>query len=153
MSGKQTGMTEAGRSTERLVLKKQLPATREEVFAAWTDAEHMKAWMRPGSTTRVEAELDVRVGGAYSIDMYDGTRLHAHHGEYVTVDPPRKLSFTWKAEWLPDGSLVTVELFERDGGTELVLTHERLPSVEMAENHKKGWGEILDRLAGVLAER
>jgi uncharacterized protein YndB with AHSA1/START domain len=140
-------------SGERIEVRKWLPASAAEVFSAWTDAEEMREWMRPSTTTDLRASLDVRVGGRYTLDMIDGEKVFSHHGEYVTVDPPWKLSFTWRAAWLPEGSLVTVELFEREGGTELVLTHERLPSAESAKNHGQGWTEILEKLGGVMEKK
>ena len=43
-------------------------------------------------------------------------------------------------------SIVTVELFDRDGGTELLCTHEQLPSEESRDRHNEGWNSILDQL-------
>ena len=42
--------------------------------------------------------------------------------------------------------LVSVELSDRDGGTELRLTHEQLPSEESRDRHNEGWNSVLDRL-------
>jgi uncharacterized protein YndB with AHSA1/START domain len=53
----------AGEAYNRVVIRRMLPATREEVFAAWTDPESIAQWMCPGDVTRAEAQLDVRVGG------------------------------------------------------------------------------------------
>jgi Activator of Hsp90 ATPase homolog 1-like protein len=33
-----------------------------------------------------------------------------------------------------------------DGGTEVILIHEGLPTEEAARQHSEGWGEILRRL-------
>ena len=41
---------------------------------------------------------------------------------------------------------MTVELEERDGYTELRLTHERLPSEQSRDNHTQGWSGTLDKL-------
>ena len=66
-----------------------------------------------------------------------------HSGTYLVIEPPARLSFTWISPYtdmLP--SIVTVELQARGEGTELVLTHERLPARHV-EAHRKGWGDIL----------
>ena len=47
--------------------------------------------------------------------------------------------------------LVTIELQPADGGTELTLIHERMPSAEQAENHKGGWTGGLDNLDRYLS--
>jgi hypothetical protein len=41
---------------------------------------------------------------------------------------------------------VTVELDDRDGGTELRLTHEQLPNEESRDGHTRGWNSALDKL-------
>jgi activator of Hsp90 ATPase-like protein len=48
-------------------------------------------------------------------------------------------------------TLVTVELNPRGDETELVLTHERLPTSAIVGGHTKGWGHILDHLAQAAA--
>ncbi len=49
-------------------------------------------------------------------------------------------------------TLVTVELTPLGDETELVLTHERLPTQAMREGHTKGWGQILDHMAEEIAQ-
>jgi uncharacterized protein YndB with AHSA1/START domain len=150
-------MTESARAVESgmtetsLTIRRQISAPPEDVFDAWTDAEGMRQWMRPGDVEDAEVSLDVRVGGRFTIDMIQGDVTHKHHGEYRVVDRPRRLVFTWNADWIPGGSLVTVELRALRGGTELILTHESLPDRTSVENHSMGWGSILDRLSGAVS--
>ena len=64
---------------DRLVVRRVMPATRGEVFAAWTDPASIRDWMCPGDTLTAEAELDLRVGGAYRVVMKKPEpRLRAH---------------------------------------------------------------------------
>lgn len=74
--------------TAALVLERVLPATPQEVFAAWTTPERMAAWMSPAGAA--EAEVDLRVGGAFRVVMVEHDRLE-HTGSYLEVDPPRRL--------------------------------------------------------------
>jgi len=133
-----------------LVIRRLIRASREDVFAMWTDAGSLEQWMTPGGS-RTTAELDPRVGGRYKIVMH-GDRDFDHHGEYLVVDPPAKLSFTWISEGSEyQRSIVTVELFEKgDNQTELVLTHEQLPPAQVAR-HTQGWTEAVDKLAALGA--
>jgi uncharacterized protein YndB with AHSA1/START domain len=95
----------------------------------------------------VDAEVDLRVGGALRVVMSaDGTVIE-HRGEYVEIEPPLRLAFTWASRFTGDQpSLVTIEL-EPDGpdATLLRLVHSRLPE-SAARSHEGGWGAMLDRL-------
>jgi uncharacterized protein YndB with AHSA1/START domain len=86
----------AGQNDGRLEVRHTIAASPEEVFDAWTDAEFMMRWMRPGPGMDCRCQLDVRVGGGFEIDMIapDGTTI-PHTGTYRVVDRPRKLVFTW----------------------------------------------------------
>ena len=47
---------------------------------------------------------------------------------------------------------MTVDFNARGGSTEIVITHERLPSEEMVQAHSGGWSGILDRIAESRAQ-
>jgi len=140
-------MSAATGGADTLVVRRLIRASREEIFDMWTRAENLRRWMRPPRATGASAESDPRVGGRYRIVMH-GDRDYDHHGEYLVVDRPSKISFTWISEGSRyQTSMVTVELFDRGGGTtELVLTHQRLPP-DMVSRHEEGWTEILGELA------
>ncbi|HUF27482.1 MAG TPA: SRPBCC domain-containing protein [Gemmatimonadaceae bacterium] len=140
------------RADGRVEVRHVIAASPERVFDAWTDAESMTRWMRPGPGMQCRCRLDVRVGGSFEIDMIapDGTTL-PHTGTYRVVDRPRKLVFTWMSG--PTNhreTIVTVEFQEANGGTEIVLTHEGLP-VSAAKPHEGGWQEIIRNLADAVA--
>ena len=144
---------EAAGAETTLVVRKLIPATREEVFAAWTDPESIRQWMCPGDVETTEAQLDVRVGGSYRILMKGKTEDFDHNGVYQVVEPPSKLGFTWISKGTDNQpTLVTVEIFERGKQSELVLTHERFPKAQMVERHKGGWSQIADKLAQRFAQ-
>ncbi len=139
---------------DRLVVRRVIRASREVVFAAWTDPDSIRHWMCPGDIVTAEAQLDPRVGGSYRIVMKSGDREYEHTGEYLTVEPPSKLVFTWVSNSTGNQpTVVTIELFERGDECELVLTHDRFASADAARHHKGGWGQIVDRLDRHLARR
>jgi uncharacterized protein YndB with AHSA1/START domain len=85
------------------------------------------------------------MSSAASSREVSGTDLH--------VDRPRKLVFTWIGPLTNHvNTLVTVELNPLGDETDLVLTHERLPTTAICEGHTRGWGNILDHLADVVAK-
>jgi uncharacterized protein YndB with AHSA1/START domain len=122
-------------------LSVRLDAPPHEVFAFLTDAERYVKWQG------VKAELDPRPGGVYRVWMDAGT---VARGEYMEVDPPRRIAFTWGWEGnvrVPPGS-TTVELtLNADGeGTVLSLRHTGLPDGEAASMHEEGWRFFTGRL-------
>jgi uncharacterized protein YndB with AHSA1/START domain len=141
-------------SSERLVIRKLIPATREEVFDAWGDAAGMRAWMCPGDVISAEAQIDFRMGGLYRIVMKSPKQDHDHTGKYLEHERPSRLRFTWNTKGVDTAeTLVTVELKDRGGKTELTLTHERFPSAELLARYKGGWSRIADLLAEHFDER
>lgn len=137
-----------------LVLRRTYATTPDALFAAWTMPETASKFLGPGEV-KATAEMDVRPGGAYRIAMRrpEGD-VWVAKGEYREVLRPRRLVMTWR--WEEDDaadehdSLLTLEFNEVAGGTELVLTHERLASVESRQGHSEGWNLILDQIVGVL---
>ena len=134
----------------RIRIERVIPAPIEDVYRAWTNPEEMAVWFSPVGHAEVEA--DVRENGKFRLTMKsEGVQID-HDGEYVKVDPPRLLSFTWRSPFTGGAySLVTVSLVPQGSDTHLTLLHERLPD-EAAESHRGGWGEILERLAALLME-
>ena len=125
-------------------LQLRLDAPPDQVFPFLTDAERYVRWQG------VKAELDPRPGGLYRVWMDADT---VARGEFVEVEPPHRLVFTWGWEGnaaVPPGS-TTVELtLKADGdGTTLVLRHSGLPDGETAAMHEEGWRLFTGRLASV----
>jgi glutathione S-transferase len=138
-------MTATDEAAPVLVVRRQIAVRRERVFEAWLDSESLAHWMRPGDTTHATVSVDPRVGGGFRIVMEgraDGLD-YEHRGEYLAIEPPSLLSFTWISRatgYTP--TVVTIEFHERGTGTELVLTHRRL-APKAVEGHRKGWTDIL----------
>jgi uncharacterized protein YndB with AHSA1/START domain len=134
---------------EPIRVERLLPAPIEDVFDAMTNPERMSEWFSPVGHAEVEA--DAVVGGHLRVVMVDGELRLEHQGEFLEVERPTRLVFTWRSRFTGDRpTVVTVELSDEDGKTRLVLEHDRLPPEERAP-HAGGWGAILDRLSAVLA--
>jgi len=136
-----------------LVLRRRYAATREQVFRAWTEPEQLKAWFRPAPDVGVLiAEVDARQGGAYRIgfEVPGKEFTHVVSGTYREFSPPQRLVFTWTwappADFANNETLVTIELEEVDGQTQLVLTHEQFPVDTMRDHHRQGWAGAIDNL-------
>ena len=134
-------------------VRRRVSAAAEEIFDMWTRPELMVRWMSPfPGTVDCKASCDLRPGGAFSLVMSSEQASREVSGTYVQIDRPRKLVFTWIGPLTNHvTTLVTVELIPIGDQTEIVLTHERLPTPAMHEGHTKGWGHILDHLADAVS--
>jgi uncharacterized protein YndB with AHSA1/START domain len=135
----------------RLEIRRVINAPRDRVYAAWTDPAQLKEWWGPESVRTRNLVADARVGGKYRWDLTnpEGEEMTVF-GEYRELVAGKKIVFTWKwdddDDWKTVNSVVTIELSDRDGGTELTLTHEKLPSEASRDRHNEGWESVLDRL-------
>jgi uncharacterized protein YndB with AHSA1/START domain len=135
-----------------LVVRKTIQATPERLFATWTDPEQLREWWGPEGVTCIDPEVDLRVGGRYRIGnrLSDGKILWIG-GEFEVVDPPHRLTYTWRLEGAPGGSeRVTVRFEPRGAATEVVVTHERIPNETIRDQHAYGWHGCLEGLAEYL---
>jgi len=134
-------------------IRRRVKAAAEEIFDLWTNPELMVRWMSPfPGAVNCKASCDLRPGGAFSLIMSSAQASREVSGTYVEIDRPRKLVFTWIGPLTNNvNTLVTVELNPRGDETDLVLTHERLPTSAIVEGHTRGWGHILDHLADAVA--
>ena len=139
----------------KVVIRRRIAATPEELFDAWTDADGMREWMCPGNIQSVEVRMEPRVGGALLVIMNDGSKTYEHRGEFSIVDRPVKLAFTWIAAATDmQPTLVTIEFGRAaEFETDLVLTHERFPRKEASDQYRGGWGQIVTRLDAYLQSR
>lgn len=137
-------------------LRRVFRAPRAKVFRAWTEPRAVERWFGPhGWSTRV-VRLDVRVDGEYEFAMTPPTSGAPHRllgGRFREIVPDRRLVFTWtwKDDDQPQESRVTIDFNDAEGGTEIVLQHERLATAEAREGHTGGWTESLDRLGESLS--
>ena len=134
-----------------LAIKRSILASRDRVYAAWTDPAQLKKWFGPENVKTRNLIADARVGGEFRWDLTDqeGKEITIS-GEYRELEPGKKIVFTWRLEededWKNHSSIVTVEFFDCEGGTELRLTHEKLPSEASRDDHTQGWNSVLHKL-------
>jgi uncharacterized protein YndB with AHSA1/START domain len=137
-----------------VIVGRTLPASCEEVFDAWLDAEGMREWMCPGPVTQSEVSLEPRVGGRIRIVMKAPGFNVVNTGEFREIDRPTKLQFAWvSTRWGPEETLVTIEFHARGPHCEIVLTHERFPDGYSQLELRNGWSQIVTKLGSTLAQR
>jgi uncharacterized protein YndB with AHSA1/START domain len=123
----------------------RIAAAPDVVFPYFTDPALAVKWIADA------AYLDARPGGAFSIDV----RGNPARGEYVEVEPPSRVVFTWgvegRGDFPPGSSHVEVVLLPDGDETVVTLTHRTLPTEEHRRSHQTGWTEFLGVLAQVAA--
>jgi uncharacterized protein YndB with AHSA1/START domain len=121
-----------------------IAARPETVWEFLVDPEKATRWMGQS------ASFDPRPGGSYRVEVIPGNTAR---GEFVELDPPRRLVYTWGWEpggiderTLPGSSTIVIEL-EPDGDrTTLRFSHRGLPNEEAVKSHAHGWDHYLERL-------
>jgi uncharacterized protein YndB with AHSA1/START domain len=130
-------------------------APPERVFDAWLDAEMIGKWMF-GPALRdeeiVRLSLDARVGGSFSFVVRRQGEEIDHMGEYLEIDRPRRLVFTWGIRMeTADSSRVTIDIAPLEKGCELTLVHELHPDwADYAERTEAGWSKMLGALGAMI---
>lgn len=136
-------------------VSRSFAANAERVFDAWLDPKLIGQWMF-GPALREEEVLHIRVdphvGGAFSFLVRRNGQEMDHIGKYLTIERPRRLSFTWGvAPDTDDASRVTVVITPRTAGCELTLTHELTPVwADFVTKCQDAWSKMLGALSGLL---
>jgi uncharacterized protein YndB with AHSA1/START domain len=123
----------------------RIDASPEAIFPFLTDPQRIVRWKG------VDATVEASPGGVYRVNV---TGVKHAVGEYLEVDAPNRVVFTWGwegDEQLPPGSsTVTIELISDGDGTIVRLTHSGLPEGADAAQ-LQGWEHFLPRLAIVAS--
>ncbi|MGI9316644.1 MAG: SRPBCC family protein [bacterium] len=135
-----------------LSITKTINAPVEKVFDAWLDPETLSRFMLPKAGMPCPAvKLDPSVGGRFQIDMDVGEKIIPHEGEYLEIERPNRLCFTWVSPFSAPGSTVTIDFQSSgEGVTDITLSHVRHLSEESRDSHHGGWTNILDQEAEVI---
>jgi uncharacterized protein YndB with AHSA1/START domain len=137
--------------SDAIVVHRTIAAPPERIFRAFTSGDELARWMSP--VGHAEVEVEPRIGGVLRVTMIgEGLRIE-HIGEFLELDPPHRLAFTWRSVHTGDvATQVAVHLHPAAGGTatDVILHHELLPEAARS-SHAGGWGAMLDRLSAIAA--
>lgn len=134
-----------GISVEREI---EIAASLETVWELLTKEDEAIKWMGRSAT------FDLRPGGIYRVEVIPGNTAR---GEFVEIDRPHRLVFTWgwepgsRSAVGPGSSTIEFNLTPVGEGTLLRFRHSNLPSDEATVAHGQGWDHYLDRLARVAS--
>jgi uncharacterized protein YndB with AHSA1/START domain len=137
-----------------VVASVEVARTPERVFQALASKEVVEWWVNPGVFDTREWSGDVRVGGRWSASGIARGAPYTLEGEFLEVDPPRKLVQTWHRLGTPGApSTLTYLLEPIAGGTRLTVRHAGIVVPEQRANMSAGWRTSCDRLSEILPSR
>ena len=130
----------------------EIAASPERVFRALTSDEIVAWWVRRGVFDTREWSGDVRIGGKWRSAGVARGAPYTLEGEYLEIDPPRKLVHTWHMVGAPGTPTTVTYLLEPVmGGTRITLRHEGFAVPEASTGACAGWQTSFERLAELLA--
>jgi uncharacterized protein YndB with AHSA1/START domain len=135
-----------------VIVKRQFLRQRQRVFDAFSSAENIARWLSPDKTIKMSVlsmSFEQQGGFRFQFDEPDGER-NVVGGIFRLIDTPEKIVFSWTWEdphqFANIPTQVTVEFIDQMEQTEVVLTHEKLPTDVACEMHKQGWLGALNQL-------
>lgn len=137
----------ATNASETVAIERELviAASPETVWEFLVDPEKAGTWMGQ------QFWSEPRAGGLYRVEVIPG---HIARGEFLEVDPPRRLVHTWGWEGenpvAAGSTTVEYELTPEGEGTRLRFVHSGLRSEESKASHAHGWDHYFERLAVVV---
>ncbi|MDP9992743.1 uncharacterized protein YndB with AHSA1/START domain [Variovorax boronicumulans] len=142
-----------------LRVERTLPAPVERVWAYLVDPEKRRTWLAGGSMAAAPGGVfelrfqHTELSGEEAPEHYAAYRkTHIQKSRVVRIEPLKLLTITWGSE-SDTASEVTFELSPKGEGTQLVLTHRRLPDRKETVSVASGWHAHLEVLDDVLHER
>lgn len=117
-----------------ITFQRMFSVTPERLWRAIATEDGLGAWLATG-------RFDEREGGLVRFEFNEDQTVT---GEILVWNPYSELTHTWNInDEIP--STVTYRITETSDGSQLTLTHTRLPA-EMASGYTPGWHAYLDRL-------
>ncbi|WP_025619488.1 SRPBCC family protein [Salinispora cortesiana] len=141
-------------------MTRHLPATPEDAFDAYTDAEKQKIWFtlldeQPGI---LEIEVDLRVGGQQTaVWGPNADMLFRETQTFVEIDRPHRL-VPESTGSSPDGMTMTTRIEvmfeEKDGGTLMTVVQSGFPTPEVRDSFaNEAWDGVFARIEAFLTRQ
>lgn len=139
-------------------LSRTIVSPAEKIFDRWLIPTFVGNWMfgeRLGNEKVVDLQNEVRPGGTFNYLIKRNGKEVLHDGEYLQIDRPKRLSFSWRetAKKNAHKSKVSLTLDPQEGKTKLRLSLQIDQSLEYyGEEIKQQWAERLKTLSALLSK-
>ncbi len=154
-----------------LVLERIVDVSPKQVWAAWTQAEHLVHWFTPAPWKTIACEIDLRPGGAFKTTMQspEGQEF-PNIGCYVEIVPEQKLVWTnaMQPGYRPSGHFAAcpgddfpftaiIDMAAHGNGTKYTATvlhsNEDDCKKHAAMGFADGWGAALTQLVEYMKKQ
>lgn len=133
-----------------LKIIREFNVTPEVVFDALTKPEAMRVWW----TDETDFDIDLQVGGTWTITRSEGDMTFMMAGEYLEVDHPKRLKYTLSMpQYSPNSDIISVDIARNEtGGCEVTFVQsgpdiseelKALPEGETSQS-EQGWQQGFD---------
>jgi len=138
-------------SASIIQLRRVLPCAAAEAFRLWGDRSRVRDWYAPADAEWLSpTEADLHVGGRLALHLRSGGREFRIDARVLAVETDHHFDLDWS--WTSDdGELanaastrVQVRFAVADGGSEVAIRHEGLPSVAVRDRYIQGWIRCFD---------
>ena len=145
-----------------LILEREVQATPQQLWDAWTIPEQLMQWFTPAPWQTVACEIDLKPGGAFNTTMQspEGERME-NFGCYLEVIPQQRLVFTdaLTAGFRPSPEpfmCASISFEALSNGTRYTAIAKH-PDKEKKQNHEDmgfhhGWSSALDQLLAMIQD-
>lgn len=147
-------------SARMLRLTRRFEASPERVFDAWLNPEVARRWLFTSPVDEANtATLNTSVGGNWTICARRGGIDYTAVGEYLEIDRPHRLVFTFAMpQFSPNMDRITVEFTPSGSGCQMSFTQEGVDIAEELRHvpdgveggSERGWKEMFDLLNAAL---
>lgn len=142
----------------KLRIVRRFPVPPGVVFDVLTNPESMTIWWGENVTF----EIDLRVGGNWTVIRREGDTVYTASGEYLVIERPRRLEYTYSMpQFSPNTDTISIDISADGGGS--VVTFEQTGediSDELREvppgsvsGSEEGWQEAFDLMAAAWTDR
>jgi uncharacterized protein YndB with AHSA1/START domain len=157
-------MTDAN-SAARTQTSRVIQAPREALYRAFTDPGALAVWLAPGEMTGKVHAFDARVGGGYRMSLFYPASEQVYRGKtaeredrftarFVELTPPTRIvqaiAFDSVDPAFSGEMTMVVTLEDKEGGTEVTVVFEHIPSGIRPEDNEAGCRSSLEKLARYL---
>ena len=151
-----TDSTSVPASDQQVLITRIFEASREDVFAAWTDPDQVAAWYGPEhfETPRERIHIDLRVGGRYELTMVQrGSGAEFPIG-YEIIELVEPELIVLRSDPMPEvgmhePTITRVEFHDHGDKTRMTLSDGPYPAG--GGHAEAGWNSALENLAVLVA--
>lgn len=133
-----------------LKIVRRFQVAPEAVFDAFTKPESMRVWWTNDTTF----DIDLRVGGSWTITRKEGDVTYTMTGEYLEIEQPHRLRYTiGMPQFSPNSDTIAIDITpDGKGGCEMTFVQsgndiatelKELPPGGVSES-EKGWQQGFD---------